>query len=80
MNQAPVIAAVDDQSALEAVVEESLKLARARGASDAEAGASTQTGLSVTVRLGEIETLEYQRDRGVGVTVYFGKRKGSAKG
>jgi len=32
----------------------------------------------VTVRLGEVETLEYQRDRGVGVTVYFGKRKGSA--
>ncbi|MGH8316206.1 MAG: PmbA/TldA family metallopeptidase, partial [Steroidobacterales bacterium] len=78
MNQAPVAAAVDDQAALEAVVAQSLKLARAKGASDAEAGASTQTGLSVTVRLGEIETLEYQRDRGVGVTVYFGKRKGSA--
>jgi PmbA protein len=55
-----------------------LKLARAKGASDAEAGASTQTGLGVTVRLGEIETLEYQRDRGLGVTVYFGQRKGSA--
>ena len=78
MNQAPVVAAVDDQSALEGIVAQSLKLARAKGASDAEAGASTQTGLSVTVRLGEIETLEYQRDRGVGVTVYFGKRKGSA--
>jgi PmbA protein len=78
MNTVPVLAAVDDQAALEAVVAESLKLARAKGASDAEAGASTQTGLSVTVRLGEIETLEYQRDRGLGVTVYFGQRKGSA--
>ena len=35
-------------------------------------------GLSVTVRLGEVETVEYQRDRGMGVTVYFGKRKGAA--
>ena len=30
------------------------------------------------MRLGEVETLEYQRDRGLGVTVYFGRRKGSA--
>jgi PmbA protein len=78
MNTAPVVAAVDDQSALESVVTESLRRARAQGASDAEAGASTQTGLSVTVRLGEVETLEYQRDRGLGIAVYFGKRKGSA--
>jgi PmbA protein len=35
-------------------------------------------GLSVSVRLGEVETVEYQRDRGMGVTVYFGTRKGSA--
>ena len=35
-------------------------------------------GLGVTVRLGEVDTIEYQRDRGLGVTVYFGKRKGSA--
>ena len=35
-------------------------------------------GLSVNVRLGEVDTIEYQRDRGLGVTVYFGKRKGSA--
>ncbi|HZF16566.1 MAG TPA: metalloprotease PmbA [Steroidobacteraceae bacterium] len=78
MNTAPAVVAADDKSTLEAVVAQSLKLARARGASDAEVGASMQTGLSVTVRLGEVETLEYQRDRGVGVTVYFGKRKGSA--
>ena len=35
-------------------------------------------GLTVTVRLGEVDTIEYQRDRGLAVTVYFGKRKGSA--
>jgi PmbA protein len=34
--------------------------------------------LSVTVRLGEVETVEYQRDRALGITVYFGHRKGSA--
>ncbi len=78
MNTVPATISVDDQPALEAVIADLLKLARAKGASDAEAGASTQTGLGVTVRLGEIETLEYQRDRGLGVTVYFGQRKGSA--
>ena len=44
----------------------------------AEAAASVGTGLSVTVRRGEVETLEYQRDRSFTVTVYFGHRKGSA--
>lgn len=48
------------------------------GATDAEAAVSVDTGLSVTARLGEVETLEYQRDRGMGVTLYRGKRKGSA--
>jgi PmbA protein len=58
----------------------SLALAQARrhGASAAEADASVSQGLSVSVRLGEVDTVEYQRDRGLGVTVYFGKRKGSA--
>src|SRR6185312_14662176 len=53
-------------------------MAREQGASQAEAGASVDVGLSLTVRLGEVETLEHQRDRGLGVTVYFGSRKGSA--
>ena len=55
-----------------------LREARARGASQAEAAVSMDVGLSVSVRLGEVETVEYQRDRGMGVTVYFGKRKGAA--
>jgi len=59
-------------------VELSLAEARAAGASAAEVGISLDTGLSVTVRLGEVETLEYQRDRGMGVTAYVGQRKGSA--
>jgi len=67
-----------DQQALEQVVERALALARAGGATAAEAAVGVSTGLSVTVRLGEVETLEYQRDRSLGVTVYSGQRKGSA--
>lgn len=52
--------------------------ARARGADQAEVAASLDSGLEVTVRLGEVETLERSRDRGLGLTVYFGQRKGSA--
>ena len=52
--------------------------ARAAGASQAEVAASVEVGLSVNVRLGEVETVEHTRDRGFGLTVYFGQRKGSA--
>jgi PmbA protein len=55
-----------------------LEEARRQGASQSEVDASVSRGLSVSVRLGEVDTVEYQRDRGLAVTVYFGKRKGSA--
>ena len=55
-----------------------LEEARRQGALQCEADASLAQGLSVSVRLGEVDTLEYQRDRGLGVTVYFGQSKGSA--
>ncbi len=55
-----------------------LETARTAGATQAEADVSLQQGLSVTVRLGEVETVEYQRDRGLGITVYFNGAKGSA--
>jgi PmbA protein len=63
---------------LKNIVSDALARARALGASQAEADVSLQKGLTTTVRLGEVETVEYQRDRGMGITVYFGKRKGSA--
>src|SRR6478752_1078355 len=63
---------------LSGIVSDALAAARRLGASQAEADVSLQKGLTTTVRLGEVETVEYQRDRGVAVTVYFGKRKGSA--
>jgi PmbA protein len=66
------------QQDLEKLVAFVLDEAKRLGATDVEVGVSVDTGLSVTARLGEVETLEYQRDRGMGVTVYRGKRKGSA--
>lgn len=63
---------------LKDVVSLALSTAQRQGATQAEADASVSQGLSVSVRLGEVDTVEYQRDRGLGVTVYFGKRKGAA--
>src|SRR6476620_5873478 len=57
---------------------DALAAARARGASDAEVEVSAAVGQSVTVRRGEVETVEYNRDKGLGITVYFGQRRGSA--
>ncbi|MGH8671769.1 MAG: PmbA/TldA family metallopeptidase, partial [Burkholderiales bacterium] len=48
------------------------------GASAAEAEVSLGFGQEVTVRLGEVETIQYNRDKGLGVTVYFGQRRGHA--
>lgn len=63
---------------LHALVTECLDEARRQGASAAEAGMSIDQGLSVSVRLGEVETVEHHRSQGVGVTVYIGQQKGSA--
>src|SRR5690606_17050040 len=66
------------QADLHTLIALALDEARRLGASQAEAGVSIDTGLSVTARLGALETLEYQRDRGMGITVYRGHSKGSA--
>ena len=60
------------------LAEDVIRRARLAGASQAEVAATIDTGLSVNVRLGEVETVEHTRDRGFGLTVYFGQRKGSA--
>jgi PmbA protein len=65
-------------SELEQVVAAAIAEAAARGASQVEADASLQRGLTATVRLGEVDTIEYHRDRGLAVTVYMGQAKGSA--
>ncbi|MGH8224494.1 MAG: PmbA/TldA family metallopeptidase, partial [Woeseiaceae bacterium] len=63
---------------IEDIVARVLAVARAEGADQAEAAASHDIGLSATARLGDVENLEYTNDRGLGVTVFFGTRKGNA--
>lgn len=52
--------------------------AKAKGATACEVDVSEGFGQSVTVRCGEVETIEYNRDKGIGVTIYAGQRKGYA--
>ncbi len=66
------------QAQLQQMVDDLLTEAKRQGASSAEAGVSSDSGLSATVRLGDVETLEHTRDNGLGISVYFGQRKGSA--
>jgi PmbA protein len=67
-----------DTGAARQLVGEVLALAAARGARQAEAAVSLASALSATVRMGEVDTVEHHRDKGLGVTVYFDHRKGSA--
>ncbi|HUW27352.1 MAG TPA: metalloprotease PmbA [Sulfuriferula sp.] len=63
---------------LQALVHDMLDYARQQGATGCEAEASAGFGQSVTVRKGEVETIEYNRDKGIAVSVYIGQRKGHA--
>lgn len=67
-----------EQSKLEELTKQILDEAKRQGATAAEAGSSVEVGYSTTVRMGEVETIEHHKDRGMGVTVYFGNRKGTA--
>jgi PmbA protein len=60
------------------VARRAIAFAKAKGASGSEVEVSAAIGQSVTVRRGEVETVEYNRDKGMGITVYFGKRRGNA--
>lgn len=63
---------------LEKLVGQALEEARRLGADQAEVSVSHDLGLSATARLGEVENLEFTNDRGLGITVYRDRRKGSA--
>jgi len=63
---------------LERVSAAILAAAKGGGASAAETEVSQAVGQSVTVRHGEVETINYNRDKGIGVTVFVGKRRGNA--
>ena len=67
-----------DQAQLRQIIEDMLRYAREQGASACEADVSEGLGQTVTVRCGEVETIEYNRDKGIGVTVYVGERRGHA--
>ncbi|HSN31217.1 MAG TPA: DNA gyrase modulator, partial [Ideonella sp.] len=60
------------------LVDDALAFARQLGASDAAVEASEGAGLSVSVRKGEVENVERNRDKSLGVTVYLGRRRGNA--
>ncbi len=66
------------QDYLRALVQDALDHARRNGASAAEADVSEGFGHSVTVRLDEVETIEYNRDKDIGITVMFGHQRGHA--
>lgn len=55
-----------------------LRGAKARGATAAEVNLNKGTGLSVEVRMGQVDKLQYHRDQGASLTVYFGHKKGYA--
>lgn len=62
----------------EALVDSAIDHAKRLGASDAAAQASEGCGLSVSVRKGELENVERNRDKSLGITVYVGHRRGNA--
>ncbi|MEY3289242.1 MAG: hypothetical protein RLZZ419_1484 [Pseudomonadota bacterium] len=63
---------------LKNIVQNLLDEAKKQGASAAEAGLSQENGLSVSARLGDVETIEHHCGQGLGITVYFDQRKGTA--
>ena len=68
----------NSRAQFEALVDAALAHAKKIGATNAAAEASEGTGLSVSVRKGELENVERNRDKSLGITVYVGQRRGNA--
>ena len=68
----------NDQAGLRQIVADVLRYARERGATACESEVSEGFGQTVTVRQGEVETIEYNRDKSMGISVYLGQRRGHA--
>ncbi|MGL5743495.1 MAG: metalloprotease PmbA [Legionella sp.] len=60
------------------LMNEVLELAKKEGATDAMVAVNNDKGFSVDVRMGEVETVAFSEDKGIGLTVYIGQRKGGA--
>ena len=58
------------------LMNEVLELAKKEGATDAMVAVNNDKGFSVDVRMGEVETVAFSEDKGVGLSVYIGQRKG----
>ena len=74
----PLIGFSHSRADFESLVDAALHHAKKIGASDAAAEASEGCGLSVSVRKGELENVERNRDKSLSVTVYVGKKRGNA--
>jgi PmbA protein len=74
----PAIGFSYSRAAFEDLVDAALAHAKKLGATDAGAEASEGSGLSVSVRKGELENVERNRDKSLGVTIYVGQRRGNA--
>ena len=72
----PVFTHSQDQ--LKQIAQDMLRFAREKGATDAAVEISEGGGLSISVRKGKVETIEQNRDKGIGITVYVGQRRGNA--
>jgi len=75
VSDSQLFASIDD---LKQLARDVLTQAKSEGASAGETDVSTAIGQNVTVRKGEVETIEYNRDKGMSVTVYFGQKRGHA--
>lgn len=71
---------IHSQDQLKQLAQDVLRFAKEIGASDAAVEISEGSGLSVTVRKGNVETIEQNKDKGIGVTVYLGNEKTIRRG
>src|SRR3990167_1653554 len=71
---------IHSQDQLKQLAQEVLRFAREKGATDAAVEISEGSGLAVTVRKGGIETIEQNKDKGMGVTVYLGAERHFRRG
>ena len=69
---------IHSQDQLKQLARDVLTYAREKGGTDAAVEISEGSGLSVSVRRGKIETIEQNKDKGMGVTVFIGKKRGNA--
>ncbi|MEO8170234.1 MAG: metalloprotease PmbA [Oxalobacteraceae bacterium] len=69
---------IHSQDQLQQLARDVLRFSKEKGASDASVDFSEGSGLSVSVRKGKIETIEQNKDKGMGVTVYIGQKRGNA--